>query len=184
MKYFAKGKHGRIYSDKGYAVKKASSLRIKNEVKWLKLLNKYHIGPKLIGYGKSYFRYKFIKGEFIIDFIENNIKKIIKKILLDVLKQCRIMDMLKVNKKEMHNPFKHIIIKENKAFMIDFERCYKTDKPKNVTQFCQFIMSNKLKEILIKKSFKINREKMLKVLIKYKHHQTEENFNKILKLIF
>ncbi len=183
MEYFAKGKHGRIYLDSGYAVKKADKERIKNEVKWLKLLNKYDIGPKLVSYGKSYFRYRFIKGEFIINFIENNKKKIIKKILLDVLKQCRMLDILKVNKKEMHNPFKHIIIKKNKAFMIDFERCYKTNKPKNVTQFCQFILSNKLNKILINKSIKINREKMLKVLIKYKHNQNEENFNEILDLI-
>jgi putative serine/threonine protein kinase len=182
MKYYSKGKRGKIYLDKEYIIKKAEHIRIKNEVKWLKILNKYNIGPKLIKYGKDYFKYKFIKGNFIIDFIEKNNKKEIKKVLLNVLKQCRIMDKLKVNKKEMHNPFKHIIINK-KVNMIDFERCYKTNKPKNVTQFSQFIMSNNLKNLLIKKKFKIDKKKLLEKLIKYKHEQDDENFKSILKLI-
>ena len=183
MEYFAKGKHGRVYLDKHNAIKKSSQLRIKNEVKWLKTLNKNGIGPKLISYNKNSFKYKFIKGEFITEFIEKNNKSKIRKILLDILKQCRVMDKLNVNKKEMHNPHKHIIINKDKAFMIDFERCYKTNKPKNVTQFCQFIISNHLKPLLIKKGFKINRKKLLSLLIKYKHNQNEINFKNILLFI-
>ncbi|MEK6907492.1 MAG: hypothetical protein AABW45_03105 [Nanoarchaeota archaeon] len=183
MRYFTKGKRGTIYLDKEYAIKKAQSNRIKNEVKWLKVLNKHSIGPRLISYNKSSFRYKFIKGDFIINFINKNKKGIVKKILIDVLRQCRIMDKLNVNKKELHKPIKHIIIRNNKAFMIDFERCFKSDKPKNITQFAQFIMSNNLKNILIDKGFKINKEKMLKSLIKYKHNQNDKNFKEILRLI-
>jgi len=93
------------------------------------------------------------------------------------------MDKLKVNKKEMHHPVKHIIVKNDKAFMIDFERCFKTNKPKNVTQFSQFIMSNNLEELLNKKGFKIDKIKLLKILIKYKHNQNERNFKRILRLI-
>ena len=183
MKYFSKGKRGRIYLTSKYAIKKAEPKRIKNEVSWLKILNDYKIGPKLVNYDKNYFKYEFIRGTPIIEFIKNNNKIVIKKILFDVLKQCRIMDKLNVNKKEMHNPVKHIIIKRDKACMIDFERCYSTSKPKNVTQFCQFILSNKLKNLLIQKRFKINRNKLLKSLVKYKHSQNENNFKEILKLI-
>jgi len=182
MEYYDEGKRGKIYLDKGYAIKKADKIRIKNEVYWLKLLNKYKIGPRLIKYRDNYFKYKFIKGEFIVEFIKDNNKNKIRKVLLNVLKQCRIMDKLKMNKKEMHNPIKHIIINK-KVNMIDFERAYKTDKPKNVTQFSQFILSNNLKKLLIKKGFKINKEKMIKKLIKYKHEQNEENFKEILKFI-
>lgn len=182
MKYFSKGKRGKIYLEGIYAIKKSSPLRAKNEVKWLKILNKYNVGPKLVSCNKNSFKYKFIKGEFIIDFIEKNDKNIIKKILLDVLKQCRIMDKLKVNKKEMHNPIKHIIINK-KAFMIDFERCYLTEKPKNVTQFCQFIISKNLEGLLKIKGFKINKSKLIKILIKYKHSQSEKDFREILRLV-
>jgi len=50
-----------------------------------------------------------------------------------------------VNKFEMHHPTKHILIKAGKpsrktVVMIDFERCRWTEKPKNVTQFVQFLL--------------------------------------------
>ena len=146
MKYFSKGKRGKIYLQGKIAIKKAARNRIKNEVYWLKILNKSNIGPRLISYKNNYFKYKFIKGDFILDFINKNEKIKIKKILINILKQCRILDKLKVNKKELHNPVKHIIINK-RVNMIDFERCYKTDKPKNITQFCQFILSNHLKKL-------------------------------------
>ena len=182
MKYFSKGKRGKIYLIKDIAVKKSLNKHIKNEVKYLKLLNKHNIGPKLLSYGKNYFKYKFIKGIFILDHIKLSNKNNIKKVLVNVLKQCRVLDKLKINKLEMHNPYKHIIIYKNPV-MIDFERCYETNKPKNVTQFCQFIISNNLKNLLKEKGFKINRKKLIKSLINYKHNQDETNFREILRLI-
>lgn len=182
MEYFSKGKRGKIYLIKNIAVKKSMDKYIKNEVKYLKLLNKHGIGPKLLNHGKNYFKYKFIRGIFILDYIRLNNKKNIKKILVDVLKQCRVLDMLKINKLEMHNPYKHIIIDKDPV-MIDFERCYKTNKPKNVTQFCQFLISNNLKNLLNDKGFKIDREKLIDLAKMYKINHVERNFSNILKLI-
>lgn len=142
--------------------------RMENEAKFLKILNKHKIGPKLIDYGKNYLVYEFIKGEFFPDYIKTNNSK---KIILNVLEQCRILDKLKINKKEMHHPVKHIIIFNNKPKMIDFERCYYTDNPKNVTQFCQYLMliNNKLKN-----------PKFFKILKEYKNDQSDKNFKKII----
>jgi len=56
--------------------------------------------------------------------------------------------------------------------MIDFERCYYTEKPKNVTQFCQFLLLiNKIKP------------EAIEILKKYKKDESEENFKRILKAI-
>ena len=52
----------------------------------------------------------------------------------------------------MHNPLKHIIIDaKNMPVLIDFERCYETEKPHNVTQFVDFI--GKRQKLLLKKGF-------------------------------
>ena len=174
LEYFAKGKRGKIYVENGVALKKSLPKRVKNESYWLKILNKHGIGPKLIDVKKDYFRYKFVNGIFIIDYFKlyNS-----KPIIINVLKQCRILDKLKINKMEMHNPYKHVIIEKKNPVMIDFERTYKTQKPKNVTQFCQFIMSKKIQEII---KYKINEKELIKLLKEYKKNQTEKNF----KLIF
>ena len=61
----------------------------------------------------------------------------------------------------MHHPVKHIIIGKNrKPVLIDFERCRKTEKPKNVTQFCQFLIGNLVRELLSKKGIAIDKNKI------------------------
>ena len=173
FKYLAKGKRGKIYVEGDIALKKSSSERVKNETKWIRKLNKYGIAPRLIEVNKDYFKYKFINGDFILDYFKSNDSK---PIIIDVLKQCRIMDKLKLNKLEMHNPYKHIIIENKKPFLIDFERAYESKNPKNVTQFCQFLMSNAVKEVI---KYKINRKGLIKLLKQYKKNQAERNFRNI-----
>ena len=60
--------------------------------------------------------------------------------------------------------------------MIDFERCYETKNPKNVTQFCNFLMFNK-------ESFNFNNKKLILLLKEYKNKQTEKNYKQIRNLI-
>ena len=180
MKYLTKGKRGKIYIDKGIAKKVSSNKTIKKEVYWLKLLNKHKIGPELINFKKNYFKYKFAEGDFILEYIEKFDKNKIKKALIGILKQCRILDKLKINKLEMHHPVKHIII-GRKAVMIDFERCYLTDKPKNTSQFCQFIMNTSRE--LNRKNIKINKKKLINKIKIYKNNQNEKNFKEIINLI-
>ena len=102
-----------------------------------------------------------------------NIQKIlrIQLILKQILKQCYELDKLKINKKELTNPYKHILIKNKKSKMIDFERCYETDNPKNVTQFCEYLMRKKI----------INRKNLTPLLKNYKKNKTKKNFEKILR---
>jgi len=183
IKYFAKGKRGIIYKKGNFVVKvknpeSKAVKRIRNEAEYLKLLNKYNIGPKFISYSKGKLKMKLVKGDFIIDFIKKNDKKKIIKTLKDVLKQCFVMDKLKINKLEMNRPFKHIIA-DKKAVLIDFERCYKTEKPKNVTQFVQFIIN--IKSLLLKKNIKINKNKFIGLSKKYKSNMDKKNFNNLIK---
>lgn len=141
---FAKGKRGVIYTFKknkktiALKIKNPDSKaqnRIENEINFLKILNKHKIGPKLLEHGEDYFCYEFINGLTLKEYIKNNNPK---KIFNKILDQCKTLDELKINKEEMHNPIKNIIIKKNKPILIDFERCHFTSRPKNVNQFKQF----------------------------------------------
>jgi predicted Ser/Thr protein kinase len=182
--YLTKGKRGKIYVDKNRAVKKSTSDHVSNEVLWLKILNKKKIGPKLISSSKNSFSYCFVKGEFLPEWIgKQKSKKEVLKVLKKVLEQCRIMDQLRMNKLEMHNPYKHIIVKRSsQPVLIDFERCYETEKPKNTTQFCQYL-TGKLTPLLIEKGIKLKREKFTILLQDYKHTYSDADFKKILKAI-
>jgi len=185
INYLAKGKRGKVfvgvYRGKKVAikVKREDSLakgRITNEINWLKILNKKMIGPKLLFYGVDFMVYWFVEGTFFPVYLEKqkrNSNKI-KKVVIRILKQCFELDQLGVNKEEMHRPIKHVIVSGGeKVSLIDFERCYKTKKPHNVTQFGDFLMSWGL----------VGRKKMKILLRKYKKEQNLKNFKEIITLL-
>ena len=139
------------------------------EGNWLKKLNKEKIGPKLLIAKNDYVIYEYVKGEFILDFIEKANKEQIIKVLRKSFEQCFALDKIKVNKEEMHHPVKHILVDDKlNVVMLDFERTHYTNKPKNVTQFCQFISS--MQDVLIKKNIKIDKKEMIKLAKKYKQN--------------
>jgi putative serine/threonine protein kinase len=190
LRYLAKGKRGVVYTttyrNKKVAIKKKNPDseaigRIQHEANMLKLLNKANIGPKFISHKENELIYVFVEGEFIIDFIEKNSKTNILKVLNDIFKQMFTLDKLGLNKEEMHHPLKHILVHKNKPVMIDFERTHYTIKPKNVTQFCQFMMSTK--KLLDSKNIKINKKEIMSLAQTYKNKRTLENFNNILRLL-
>ena len=198
IKSLAKGHRGFVYSaklkNKDVAVKIENSpkfnFRIKNEVDWLKKLNKKNIGPNLVMDGPNYFIMDLIKGKRIVDFIDSldpnqlNTRNLIKTVLCECLRQCREMDLMKVDKDEMHHPYKHIIVDDEfKVFFIDFERCKFTEDPKNVTQFCQFISSTNMFVALREKGLMVFPEKIRKFAQFYKINPSEKNLEKIMKEI-
>lgn len=190
LNYFAKGKRGLIftgrYKDKRIAIKikhpKSEAIkRMENEAKWLKILNKKGIGPKSLFSGKNYLAYEFVGGMFIVDALKKLKKNTIKKILTNVLDQCKLMDEMGIAKEEMHHPVKHIIITKNqKPVMIDFERTHKSRKTHNVTQFCQFIISGYLCGLLKTRGLVIDKKRMIALARNYKQKDCEENFKQII----
>ncbi len=195
VKLFEKGNRGVLYkgSYRGKTIvvktKREESkavATIENEINWLEKLNKEGIGPKLllIGKEKGWFAYEFVDGTFIADFIRGcNEKGRIFAVIKELLQQCRKLDELGVNKEEMLRPQKHVLVgNTGKLTMIDFERCRRSQKPKNVTQLCQFLTGAHASSLLRQKSIIIDRDKLLAAAQKYKSSQSEESFNKLMTI--
>ena len=147
IQFLAHGKRGVVYTaqykNKKVAIKikrkeSAAQNRLQNEARWLNILNKHHIGPRLLFAGKDFIVYEFVRGIFFPAYTESHTPEKIKKVITDVFNQCFTLDKLGITKEEMHHPHKHIII-GSKATLIDFERTHKSAKPKNVTQFVQYL---------------------------------------------
>ncbi|MEM4336501.1 MAG: methyltransferase [Candidatus Woesearchaeota archaeon] len=193
VKRFAKGRRGIIYTGKYKNNNVAIKIQrkdipiatINKEARIIKKLNKQKIGPKFLFAGKNFFVYRFVEGDFIEDFIKKTKdKKLINKVFKDLLKQCKTLDILKINKEEMHRPMKHIIItKNNKAVLIDFERCRKTESPKNVSQFCHYLTSERMEDLLRGKGIMIDKNKIIGLVQKYKKSFGNQDFKDILLMV-
>lgn len=184
IKQFMKGHRGMIYTGnlngKKVAVK-AQRLdidvrTIERESGMIAKVNKQGIAPKLILKEKNYFVYDFAEGEFIIDYLERENKQKIKKLLLETLRQCRVLDEMRITKEEMHNPYKHVIVGK-KVVLVDFERAHVDLEPKNVTQFCQYIIRNQ--DLLEKKEIKFEKEDLINLTREYRKNLNETNYKKI-----
>jgi len=189
--YFTKGHRGLLFT--GFLKNRKITIKIKrpeskaigrirNEAESLKLINKKYIGPELIFSTNDYFVYEFVEGDFIINYFEKHNKKRNLNVIKDVFRQCFILDKLGYDKEEMHHPVKHIVIKQ-KPVLLDFERMHKTKKPKNVTQFCQFIGSRYITKLLKSKRINVDKKKIIKLAGEYKHNICENNLKRILDLI-
>ncbi len=207
IQYFTHGKRGSIYKatldkngqikthltskkdvvDVAIKVKRESTEAqntIENETKWLRVLNKHNIGPKLQVYGKGFFSYVFVKGDFMLGWLqkENTTKEQTLSVLRDLFNQCFILDFLQVNKEEMHHPHKHVIItKENTPVLLDFERCAKTTNPKNVTQFIEYVC--RLKDELGKKKIIVPIEELRSLAAEYKDSYDRKIVAEIMSLL-
>lgn len=192
LKYFAKGHRGiiskGIYRRKPLIIKcknpkSMAENKIQNEAKWLKILNRHKIGPKLLFSGKNYLAYKFVDGIFIADWLKKSGKKQIVKLIKKIFAQMLVLDKLKADKEEMHHPHKHIIIKDSKPVLLDFERMHIVENPKNVTQFCQFLISGAVFGILAEKLVKIDKGRLIVLAKAYKNSYSTSDFRKIINLI-
>lgn len=203
--YFAEGKRGIVYTaqfDKNLVITKQIPVKSKaitvavkvkkkeskaadaiaSEVLWLKTLNERAIGPRMLFSGEDYVAYEFAEGEYIEEWLPKASKEDLQKVLQVVFQQCYVMDKLQVNKEEMHHPLKHIIVdKKGNATLIDFERCYKTEKPHNVTQFADFVGKHQL--LLAKKGFTFTLKELREAAGKYKEKYDAKEFERILKMM-
>ena len=94
------------------------------------------------------------------------------------------LDELKITKEEMHHPIKHIMItKDNDVKLLDFERAHNTIHPKNVTQFCQFLIHTSTNNLLKEKDILIDREKVIKFGKNYRKKWEKKIFEQIISLI-
>lgn len=193
---FNEGKRGIVYTskhkDKLYLIKKrkpksTSPGTIKNEYEYNKKLNKINVGPKIYYYDEEddFLIRDFVDGIKIEEWVKNHGEDIDFKykllgILKEILLQCRSMDLLKINKQELTNPHKDILITKKGPIIIDFERCRFTANPKNVTQFLQYLTRPFMSQVLTSKGIIISKQKVISLGEKYKSDNSANNFLEIL----
>lgn len=192
LSYLAKGKRGYVYTAQyknKMVIVKAENPDVKApstilfEAKWLQKMNKNKIGPKFFFAKENFLMMEYIVGELFLEYLEKRTKKEILKMIQEVFSQMYALDTLGVSKKEMTHPHKHIIIRDNVPYLIDFERCRATEDPKNVTQFLQFITSFQVKVHLEKKGIHLDKEKMMRLAKEYKDKRTKEKYESIVSLL-
>lgn len=189
IRYFTCGRRGYIYTGTYAGIKvgiktvnpKSKADNINHEFRILQKLNKEHIGPKALFSGHDFFVYEFFEGKHIADVWSGLDSDERKKVLKASLNELRHLDLLKLNKAEMSNPYKHILVNEALEIkLIDFERCKPMERPKNLTQFVSYVMMNLYKDRFKDKTLS---DKAKELSAAYSREQTDENYKRLIDLL-
>lgn len=196
---FNEGKRGVVYKsffeNKTYLIKQrkkesTSPGTIKNEYEYNKKLNEIGVGPNIYYYDEKedFLIRDFVDGIKIEDWVKENQNKLsfkndLKKLLIDILNQARQMDLKKINKQELTNPHKDILIKkDNEPIIIDFERCRFTNKPKNVTQFLQYLTRPFMSNVLLSQNINFTKQNSVVLGELYKKDLFEKQYLNIVSI--
>ncbi len=164
----------------------ADRVGMEREANLLQIANKIGVGPRVLGSSENFLLMELVEGDLIPQWIEKlsgkGTRNRLRRILLDILGQCRQLDLAGLDHGELNRAPRHIIIdNKDNAHLMDFEAASVHRRASNVTSVCQylFIGSQTAKNVL-RKLGKIDQDSLRLVLRSYKKNPTKENFDKIL----
>ena len=162
---------------------------MRHEAEMLRIANSVDVGPQLIDFTQNFLLMEFIDGRRLplwLDYIkgEENATIRTKRVLREILEQCRRLDEIGLDHGELSRASKHIIIDDDdKPWILDFESASTTRRKTNVTSICQFLfLKGKIADQISEITHYRVGELIIPFLKAYKHAQSEENFSKIIKV--
>jgi predicted Ser/Thr protein kinase len=159
-----------------------------HEAEMLRAVNAAGIGPTLIEAAPAHLAMEYIKGVPLGKFLAMAEGVEILPVLRAILDQCRRLDELGFTKQELNHPYKDILVRqgagvEGEPVMLDFERARKSLAPKNVTQFCQYLTSHAVTQMLAEAGLSVDTAGMRKHARAYKATQTRLAFEAIVACV-
>lgn len=179
VRLLAKGRRGvifrAVFQDKDVILKvQHPDSKAKNalvlEASYLERVNELGLGPKLVGFTDKFVMMEFIPGISIGQFLKEEIytKESLLEIFQKVINQMIKLDKAGLNKFEMTNPYKHIIITPDlHPVLIDFERARFSDRPKNLNQFIEYFSQATVLDAFKKVDISLRIEKLKLLLRNY-----------------
>ena len=150
---------------------------ILHEARSLERVNKLGLGPELIESDESYVMMEYVPGRLIGELFSDKTvtADTMRTVLKSVIDQLCTLDKNGINKQELTNPYKHIIIKEDfEPVLIDFERARITLRPSNLTQFSQYLTGSAITVELDAKGILPEKERFYKLMREYHQAGAEE----------
>jgi putative serine/threonine protein kinase len=151
------------------------------EARFHKIANSIGVGPRLEDQTKNLIAMEFVDGQNIVDWIAGTTSKSrMCSVARSILEQCFTLDRTGIDHGELSRLARHVIVSEDRTYIIDFESASTARKTSNVTSAAQSIflygtVSNSVKRIL----GSTDTEEVIDALRTYKHFHTRANFDAV-----
>jgi putative serine/threonine protein kinase len=163
----------------------ADRREMKHEAEMLKIANAINVGPRFLDLSKNFLLMEYIEGTLFPQWLKKTKAKLtIRSVLRSSLEQCWRLDKKGLDHGELSHAPKHVIIKNDTPYIIDFETASTNRKASNVTALSQhFFIASNIAEQVVEKIGKIDQEKLKQTLRSYKREKTRKNFETVLKTV-
>lgn len=165
----------------------SSREEMQSEARLLRLANEVDVGPRVIESSKNFIVMEYLEGKKIIDWVKGLHGKgsaaKLRSTVRQVLEDCYSLDKIRLDHGELSYLHKHVIVGRLPC-IIDFESASVNRRTSNVTSATQGIFIGSGLASIVKKIIKVpNKKEMIESLKRYKHDQSRENFDDLLRVL-
>jgi putative serine/threonine protein kinase len=161
----------------------ASRPELAREGLLMRLANSVGVGPHVINYTSNIIVMELIKGVPMSEYVWSTSPSELRSVIRDLLLQCRRLDSIGLMHNELSRVEDHIIITEDKPYIIDFESATVGSRGSNVSQIINALIMGK-SQVQAKIRSVLNPEadlNELRGLVRdYKVRRDDESFLRIL----
>ena len=154
------------------------------EAEMLQAANNIGIGPKFIAVTKNFLIYELIDGDIIENWMSRHTEKDIKKMMTDILMQCRRLDDAGIDHGELRIAPRHLLVgKDGRPYMIDLETASTDRNAINVSSVCHYFFFGKcaVRDIITNTMGEADRDGIVEALRDYKSERSDASFKALLK---
>lgn len=172
-----------IWKGKEVAIKvlridsKRDSLR--REAGLLKLVNSIGVGPRLILDLDFALIMEFVHGIRFGEWVPKDEHEA-RKIIEELLDQCRKLDKIGIDHGELSNPARHVIVGP-KLVIIDFESASTERRPANVTSVAQYLFIGGKRSEFFRSLLHVDVRRLISLLREYKERMDDESFRELIE---
>lgn len=114
---------------------------LEGEAKNLEYVNNWGIGPKLYGWSRDFIVMEYVEGERLPEWIlKVEDVEYLKEVILEILRQCRLLDSIGVDHGELSRPHRHVLVGGGgRVYILDFESASLRRKPRNVSSISSYL---------------------------------------------
>jgi len=179
--------YGRVYALK---IRRTDANRpsLKEEFRLTRLANRLGIGATVAGHTRDFMLLEYLEFVELHAWLKQlkgpERRATAKRMLHQVLNQCRKLDIMGLDHGQLSNLRKHVVLAGGSPYIIDFESASTNRKPKNVTTVAQNLLIGGRASALVRRLIGTNdREAILAALRRYKEEKSDFAYSKLLEVL-
>lgn len=156
------------------------------EVKMAAMVNRIGIGPPVSAFSRDFILMKRLAYQDIDEWLRGvsgkGSRATVRSMIHAALNQCRKLDIMGIDHGQLSNLRKHLVIAEDKPWIIDFESAGNARRPRNVTSAAQYLFIGGRVSPRLRRAVGVrNTSGVVQLLTDYKRNPDDYYYSKLLE---